>query len=255
MRPPSPPLAATISHVPPLVADALPGGLRSMELSTVRCQKPDAQQPVQLEHMFLNGRYVRYIHIPDGVDIVQAVHNRTKKQGKAQLSHRRTSEVIRESLARRERMRIAQENAVRAASGEELIPTVSRRLGAAPDERAASSALEYMDTSGSRLLQSLIDQRTAGQQQPSSDEVSPASSQTEKFRQAREKANTLGFVDKMMPACRDCKVEFTWTAAEQAFYHEKGFENEPQRCKGCLKDKKEREGGSGRAQRGGRAER
>lgn len=255
MRPPFPLLVPIISHVPPLVADALPGGLHSMELSTVRCQKADAQQPVQLEHMFLNGRYVRYIHIPDGVDIVQAVHNRTKKQGKAQFSHRRTSEIIRESLARRERMRIAQENAVRAASGEELIPTVGRRLGVAPDERVASSALDYMDTSRSRLLQSLLDQRTAGQQPPSSDEASPASSQTEKFRQAQEKANALGFVDKMMPACRDCKLEFTWTAAEQAFYHEKGFENEPQRCKGCLKDKKVREGGSGRDEGGGRTER
>jgi hypothetical protein len=194
--------------------------------------------------MFLNGRYVRYIHIPEGVDIVQAVHNRTKKQGKAHLSHRRTSEVIRESVARRERMRLAQENAVRAATGGELMPTEGRRLGAAPDERShASSALDYMDTSRFRLLQSLLEQRTGSQQQTTSDGT-PAGSQTEKFRQAQEKANALGFVDKMMPACRDCKLSFTWTAAEQAFYHEKGFEHEPQRCKGCLKDKKEREGGS-----------
>ena len=214
-----------------------------MELSRVRCRKLHAQQPVQLEHMFLNGRYVRYIHIPESVDIVQAVYNRTKKQGKAQLSHRRTSEVIRESVARRERMRLAQENAVRAATGDDLIPTVGRRLGEAPAARTASSALDYMDTSRSRLQQSLLEQRAAREQ--ASGSGTSSGSQADKFRQAQEKANALGFVDKMMPACRDCKLSFTWTAAEQAFYHEKGFENEPQRCKGCLKDKKEREGGSG----------
>ena len=218
----------------------------SMELSAVRCLKPHARHPVQLQHMFLNGRYVRYIHIPEGVDIVRAVHNRTKKQGKAHLSHRRTSEVIRESVARRERMRVAQENAVRAATGVELIPTAGRRLGAAPDERSyASSALEYMDTSRSRLLQSLLEQRTGGgQQQATSDDTSDHS-QTDRHRQAQDNANALGFIDKMMPSCRDCKLSFTWTAAEQAFYHEKGFEHEPQRCKGCLKDKKQREGSRG----------
>lgn len=212
-----------------------------MELSAVRCRKPHARQPVQLEHMFLNGRYVRYIHIPDGVDIVQAVHNRTKKQGKAQISHRRTSEVIRESLARRERMRLAQENAVRTATGDNLIPTEGRRLGQAPDERMTSSALDYMNTTSRARLQAL-EQRKAAREQVSGGAGSSELSQTEKIRQAQEKAQASGFVDKMMPACRDCKLTFTWTAAEQAFYHEKGFEHEPQRCKGCLKDKKEREG-------------
>lgn len=31
--------------------------------------------------------------------------------------------------------------------------------------------------------------------------------------------------------CKDCGQEFTFTAGEQEFYAEKGFTNEPQRCK------------------------
>ncbi len=30
--------------------------------------------------------------------------------------------------------------------------------------------------------------------------------------------------------CKDCQNEFVFTEGEQAFYKEKGFENEPQRC-------------------------
>ena len=33
--------------------------------------------------------------------------------------------------------------------------------------------------------------------------------------------------------CKDCKQEFVFTAGEQEFYAEKGFVNEPQRCKAC----------------------
>lgn len=33
--------------------------------------------------------------------------------------------------------------------------------------------------------------------------------------------------------CRDCGREFIWTAGEQEFYAEKGFSNEPKRCKEC----------------------
>jgi CxxC-x17-CxxC domain-containing protein len=33
--------------------------------------------------------------------------------------------------------------------------------------------------------------------------------------------------------CKECGKEFTWTASEQDFYAEKGFTNEPQRCKEC----------------------
>ncbi len=33
--------------------------------------------------------------------------------------------------------------------------------------------------------------------------------------------------------CKDCGKEFIFTAGEQEFYAEKGFTNEPQRCKNC----------------------
>lgn len=43
--------------------------------------------------------------------------------------------------------------------------------------------------------------------------------------------------DKMM-ICKDCGAEFTFTEGEQAFYKEKGFENEPTRCPDCRKARK-----------------
>lgn len=39
--------------------------------------------------------------------------------------------------------------------------------------------------------------------------------------------------------CKDCGSEFVFTAGEQQFYAEKGFENEPQRCPACRKARKE----------------
>lgn len=39
-------------------------------------------------------------------------------------------------------------------------------------------------------------------------------------------------------ACQDCGAEFIFTAKEQAFYAEKGFTNEPKRCKPCRDKKK-----------------
>ena len=35
--------------------------------------------------------------------------------------------------------------------------------------------------------------------------------------------------------CRDCEKEFLFTEGEQAFYKEKGFDNEPVRCADCTK--------------------
>ena len=40
------------------------------------------------------------------------------------------------------------------------------------------------------------------------------------------------YEDKVLK-CRDCGEEFVFTAGEQEFYAEKGFQNEPQRCKSC----------------------
>jgi len=40
------------------------------------------------------------------------------------------------------------------------------------------------------------------------------------------------FTDKTL-TCKECGNEFVFTAGEQEFYAEKGFTNEPQRCKAC----------------------
>lgn len=40
------------------------------------------------------------------------------------------------------------------------------------------------------------------------------------------------FEDKTL-VCKDCGQDFIFTSGEQEFYAEKGFENEPQRCKPC----------------------
>ena len=40
------------------------------------------------------------------------------------------------------------------------------------------------------------------------------------------------FEDKVL-VCKDCGKEFTFTAGEQEFYMEKGFQNEPTRCREC----------------------
>jgi hypothetical protein len=39
--------------------------------------------------------------------------------------------------------------------------------------------------------------------------------------------------------CKDCGAEFIFNESEQAFYKEKGFENEPQRCPSCRAAKKQ----------------
>ncbi len=45
------------------------------------------------------------------------------------------------------------------------------------------------------------------------------------------------YEDKVL-ICKDCNNEFVFTAGEQEFYAEKGFENEPQRCKACRNARK-----------------
>lgn len=48
----------------------------------------------------------------------------------------------------------------------------------------------------------------------------------------------MEFADKTL-VCKECGKEFTFTAGEQEFYAEKGFENEPARCRDC-RDKRRR---------------
>ena len=45
--------------------------------------------------------------------------------------------------------------------------------------------------------------------------------------------------------CKDCGQEFIFTVGEQEFYSERGFQNEPQRCKNCRDSRKN----SGKSQR------
>jgi len=50
--------------------------------------------------------------------------------------------------------------------------------------------------------------------------------------------------------CTDCEREFTWTAGEQEFFHDKGFADPPKRCKDyrqatrARRDDPQREGGN-----------
>ncbi len=48
----------------------------------------------------------------------------------------------------------------------------------------------------------------------------------------------MAFEDKTL-TCKDCGKEFIFSAGEQEFYAEKGFENEPARCRDC-RDKRRR---------------
>lgn len=54
------------------------------------------------------------------------------------------------------------------------------------------------------------------------------------------------FEDKTL-ICQDCGQEFIFSAGEQEFYHEKGFQNEPKRCRECRTQRR-----SGRGERGPR---
>lgn len=43
-------------------------------------------------------------------------------------------------------------------------------------------------------------------------------------------------------ACKDCGATFVFTESEQAFYQEKGYTNEPQRCPDCRAARKNARG-------------
>ncbi|HEY0607593.1 MAG TPA: zinc-ribbon domain containing protein [Herpetosiphonaceae bacterium] len=60
----------------------------------------------------------------------------------------------------------------------------------------------------------------------------------------------MSFADKTL-TCRDCGSEFTFTAGEQEFYAQKGFDNEPTRCQNCRQARKQsrNSGGGGYSSR------
>jgi len=47
----------------------------------------------------------------------------------------------------------------------------------------------------------------------------------------------MSFADKTI-TCRDCGMDFVFTAGEQEFYASKGFVNEPTRCPSCRQARK-----------------
>ena len=47
------------------------------------------------------------------------------------------------------------------------------------------------------------------------------------------------YEDKTL-VCKECGKEFVFTAGEQEFYAERGFQNEPQRCKSLPRRPQER---------------
>jgi CxxC-x17-CxxC domain-containing protein len=59
----------------------------------------------------------------------------------------------------------------------------------------------------------------------------------------------MSFEDKMIN-CVDCGQEFVHSAEDQSFYAERGFTNEPKRCRDC-RQKRKTQGGGGRRGGGG----
>ena len=52
----------------------------------------------------------------------------------------------------------------------------------------------------------------------------------------------MEYHDKVLK-CADCGAEFVFTAGEQMFFADKGFKNEPKRCKACKNNRAQ--GGDG----------
>lgn len=63
----------------------------------------------------------------------------------------------------------------------------------------------------------------------------------------------MSFEDRTL-ICRDCGVEFVFTAGEQEFYAQKGFLNDPVRCPECRKARKQAQSRS-TSERSGRRQR
>ena len=49
----------------------------------------------------------------------------------------------------------------------------------------------------------------------------------------------MEYEDKTL-TCVDCGQPFTFSAEDQAFHAEKGFMNEPKRCRACRQSRRER---------------
>ena len=53
------------------------------------------------------------------------------------------------------------------------------------------------------------------------------------FHGANNRREVFSMYEDKTLVCKDCGKEFVFTAGEQEFYAERGFQNEPQRCKAC----------------------
>ncbi len=62
----------------------------------------------------------------------------------------------------------------------------------------------------------------------------------------------MEYHDKVLK-CAECGAEFVFTAGEQMFFADKGFKNEPKRCKACKAKRAEGGGGGGEVLGAGRA--
>ncbi len=60
----------------------------------------------------------------------------------------------------------------------------------------------------------------------------------------------MAYEDKVI-VCEDCGAEFVHSAGDQARYAERGFTNNPKRCRECRAKRKVRQGGSGATGEGG----
>ncbi len=54
----------------------------------------------------------------------------------------------------------------------------------------------------------------------------------------------MSYTDKML-TCRECGVEFVWSAGEQEFYASRQLMNEPGRCPACRAARRARQTGQG----------
>lgn len=61
----------------------------------------------------------------------------------------------------------------------------------------------------------------------------------------------MSYEDKNI-VCSDCGQEFVHSATDQARYAERGFSNEPKRCRTCRDKRKSQQGGGGGGGGGGR---
>ena len=50
------------------------------------------------------------------------------------------------------------------------------------------------------------------------------------------------FDDKVL-TCKDCGLEFVFSGREQQFFADKGFQNQPQRCRECRQVRRAQAGG------------